>query len=107
MIAQGGDGLSRGALNEGVMQGEDCISFIPFHLSAIEREPKLIEWIQSWIENKDNKTIFLTPDDWYERGRDIVGWSMRQDNHEVLIIKRGTFVWTPPPTVCNVAIKEL
>ena len=108
MIAQGGDGLSRGALNEGVMQGEDFLSFIPFHLSAVERDPKMIDWIRSWTDNKDNKTLFLTPDDWYERGRDIVGWSMRQDNHEVLIIKRGTFVWTPPPAVFNfVAIEEL
>ena len=32
---------------------------------------------------------------------------MREDNHEIPISKRGTYVWTPPPAVCNVAIEEL
>ena len=49
MIAQGGDGLSRGVLNEGVMRGEDFLSFIPFHLSAFEREPKLMDWIRKLV----------------------------------------------------------
>jgi hypothetical protein len=36
MIAEGADGLSRGLLNEGVMVGDSIISFVPFHLSAME-----------------------------------------------------------------------
>jgi hypothetical protein len=42
MIAEGGDGVSRGFLNEGVMAGEDILSFIPFHLSAVDRSPSLV-----------------------------------------------------------------
>ena len=68
----------------------------------------MIKRIQSWTEIKDNKNIFLTPDDWYERGHNIVGRSMREDIHEVPIITSGIFVWTPPPAVFNfVAIEEL
>ena len=66
MIAQGGDGLSRGALNEGVMRGDDYLSFIPFHLSAIESEPKLADWINTLTKGKHHKTTFLSPVDWYE-----------------------------------------
>jgi hypothetical protein len=33
MIAEGGDGKSRGILNEGVMAGESMLSFIPLNLS--------------------------------------------------------------------------
>ena len=107
MIAQGGDGLSRGALNEGVMRGDDYLSFIPFHLSAIEREPKLVNWINTMTKGKHHKTTFLSPGDWYERGHDIAGWSKRSDNHSFPIIESGTFIWSPPPAVCNVALEEL
>jgi len=86
MIAQGGDGLSRGALNEGVMRGEDFLSFIPFHLSAFEREPKLMDWVQDLVNTSTTIATFLTLDDWFERGHDISEWSTRLANHSVPII---------------------
>ena len=107
MIAQGGDGLSRGALNEGVMRGEDFLSFIPFHLSAIEREPKLKEWIRGLVNTREVKATFLSPEDWFEKGHDIHGWTTRSDKHSVPTIQSGTFIWSPPPAACNVAIEEL
>ena len=70
MIAQGSDGLSRGAINEGVMNGKDYMSFIPFHLTAFEREDNLKDWVSSWLE--PCKPIFLTPEDWFYRAHDIV-----------------------------------
>jgi hypothetical protein len=48
MMSQGTDGLSRGCLTEGVMMGSPMLSFIPLHLSAIERQPSLLPWIQDW-----------------------------------------------------------
>ena len=36
MIGEGTDGLSRGNMFEGVMTGEDMLSFIPLHLGAIQ-----------------------------------------------------------------------
>jgi len=41
MIAQRSDGVSRGALNEGVMNGKDMLSFVPLAKSATERSPAL------------------------------------------------------------------
>ena len=89
------------------MREEEIFSFIPFHLSAIERELKLMNWVRKLFDSNDYKAIFLTPDDWFEKGHVIFGWTMRSDNHSVPIIKTGTFLWSPPPAACNVAIEEL
>jgi hypothetical protein len=41
MIDIGGDGVLRGLLNEGVMAGDDILSFIPLHLSVLDHSPSL------------------------------------------------------------------
>ena len=41
MTAQGTDGLSRGEMLEGVLKGEQMLSFVPLHMSEWERESKL------------------------------------------------------------------
>ena len=48
MIAEGGDSVSRGSLNEGVMAGEDMLSFFLLHLSAIKRSSTLLDSLPSW-----------------------------------------------------------
>ena len=45
MIEQGTDGISRGNLMEGVMTGKSMLSFVPIHLTAIERSKSLLRWI--------------------------------------------------------------
>ena len=89
------------------MRGEDFLSFIPFHLSATEWEPKLIKWIYDLTQGEKHHATFLTPDDWFERGHDIDGWTCGSDTMWRPIIKSGTFVWTPPPAACDVALEEL
>jgi hypothetical protein len=49
MKAQGTDGVSRGQLKEGVSVGKEMLSFIPFHLSAVQRSSKVEPWIHSWL----------------------------------------------------------
>ena len=41
MISQGSDGLSRGDMLEGVMNGEDMLYVVPLHKSALEKQPNL------------------------------------------------------------------
>ena len=49
MKASGVDGLSRGDLMEGMMGGQDPLSFIPFNLGADERSNGLVsQWVWSW-----------------------------------------------------------
>jgi hypothetical protein len=104
MIAQGTDGLSRGLLNEGVMAGESFFSFVPFNLSAAQRSPSLVPWIRSWA---GEAVTHLEPEDWFERGHDIEGWKMGKDNFKRPRIKRGCYLWTPPPGAADVALEQM
>ena len=83
MIESGVDGLSRGDLNAGIMNGQTVYSFIPLHLSALERSPSLADWVISWAGN-DLKV--LSADEWPRK-------------HE----ERGTYLWTPPPAAADAA----
>jgi len=71
MIAQGTDGISRGCLSEGVMSGATMLSFVPLHLSALDRHPDMLPWIRSW--SGQPKLCPLTPEDWYLRGQGFGG----------------------------------
>ena len=110
MIACGSDGLSRGSTNEGIMNGEDFLSFLPLHLSALERSPQLKDWICDWTGNTKD-VIFLEPEDWFVRGHDIAG----SDPDPILkpnrmwnpLILSGTYIWTPHPAAADVALEEL
>ena len=68
MIAQGTDGISRGAMNEGVMAGASMLGFIPLHLTAIQRQQNLRTWLE---ENLDTNLEWLDTEDWYQQGHDI------------------------------------
>ena len=46
MIAQGMDGCLRGSLMEGVMAGEDMLTFVDVTKTAVERHPPMLEWIR-------------------------------------------------------------
>jgi hypothetical protein len=78
MISQGTDGLSRGDMLTGVMGEANMITFIPLDLTAIERQPELMEWVDSWWGTGNNS--WLTPDGWYAGSSRI-----------------GTYVWCPHP----------
>jgi hypothetical protein len=105
MIAEGGDGVSRGILNEGVMAGENMLQFIPLNLSAAERSPSLVPWIQSWTKGK---LECLEPQDWFQLGHDIRGWTQKPgDLFQRPTLKAGVFGWFPPPAAADVAIEQL
>ena len=71
IIAQGTDGCSRGSLMEGVMAGEDMLSFVDLAKSGVERHPALLDWIRDWTQIADLEP--LTPEGWFEEGRGITG----------------------------------
>jgi hypothetical protein len=51
MKGQGTDGVLRGQLkDEGVKAGKEMLSFIPFHLDAIQRSPAVEPWLRSWLD---------------------------------------------------------
>jgi hypothetical protein len=106
MIMQGTDGLSRGDFSAGVMAGQQMLQFVPLHLSAGERSPSLVPWVQSWAPV--TPSLPLSPDDWFERGHGLCGGSA---DHTVIWLpheSNGTwFFWLPPPAIAACALQEL
>jgi hypothetical protein len=104
MVGQGSDGLSRGNLTEGVMTGRPMTSFVPLSKSALEREPRLEDWIRSWA---GPSLEVLSPRDWFVRGQGIHGFVREASNHLMPVYESGSFLWAPPPAAASVAVEEL
>jgi hypothetical protein len=64
------------------------LTFIPLALTAIERQPELMEWVDSWWGTGNNS--WLTPEGWYAGSSRI-----------------GTYVWCPPPAAADAALEQL
>ena len=62
MIKSGIDGLSRGDLNKGLMSGSSPLEFVALHLSATDRSPFLVAWLQTWMPRGSQ---LLTPEGWF------------------------------------------
>ncbi|KAI2498993.1 hypothetical protein MHU86_15497 [Fragilaria crotonensis] len=107
MIAQGTDGVSRGFLGQGVMDGEAMSAFVPIHLSAIERSAQdLVPWIRRWA---GNEAILLDEMGWFEKGHDVEGWKTGSDGfcRPVLVEQARTYIWAPAPIAAEVALSEM
>lgn len=90
MKQQGGDGLSRGDLNTGVLKGDDYLSHIPLALNAFERHSPLKAWLKDVLPGDD--WIFLEEEDWFANAyRD----------------PKGKYVWAPAPCVADVCLEQL
>ena len=107
MIAQGTDGCSRGVLMEGVMAGNDMLSYIDLDKSAIERSPDLLPWIRSWCGHKSINP--LTPAEWFQEGHGIIGGHL--DKHGVWMPdherSNQMHLWAPAPAVADAMLEEL
>ena len=105
MISQGTDGVSRGFLGGGVMDGRSMISYIPIHLGAIDRHPALEEWLRSWTTDE---LIHLAPTDWFDQGHDIDGWRQCHDGFSRPILReQRAYLWSPPPFAADIAVAEM
>jgi hypothetical protein len=108
MIAQGTDGLSRGEMYEGVMNGKAMLTFVPLHQSAVERSPALKDWIESWASQvRDEPLEFLDPEGWFERGHDMAGGRLNADGVWMPSYQPGTMLWAPPPGAARQVISEI
>jgi hypothetical protein len=89
MKGQGTDGLSRGSVYDGIMKGDDMMKYVPLHLSALDREHRLKNWVLDWMGDF-GKVNWLSPFDWYWKGH-----------------KENRCVWTPPPAAADAALEQL
>jgi hypothetical protein len=109
IIAQGTDGLSRGVLLEGVMIGNDMLHFVPLAQGAVERQPLLIHYVQSWVGDAFNREAnVLKVEEWFWEVHGIVDGS--KDAHGVWIPQHAengrVYLWSPSPMVADVALEE-
>jgi hypothetical protein len=108
MIAQGADGLSRGCLSEGVMQGDRMTAFVPLHKTAVDRSLGLAKWISDCCDVKGHSPFrLLGVKDWYELGHDIIGGSHNADGIWLPDYAPGNFIWAPAPCVAVQCLEEL
>jgi hypothetical protein len=97
MKASGVGGLSRGDLTEGMMAGEDPLSYIPFHNGADERSGgKVSQWVQSWWTTKKGKNFGGFP----------LATITKESMFELRDLKAAR-LWMPPHTVMEVALELL
>ena len=97
MIAQGTDGVSRGFLGQGVMDGAAMSAFLPIHLTAVERAPpSLVPWIRKWA---GSGAILLDEMGWFQEGHDLEGWKTGSDGLDRPMISEvgKTYIWMPAP----------
>ena len=59
------------------------------------------------MEEERVEPIFLTQDQWFDRGHDITGRVISEDGMWRPTIKIATLVWSPPPAACDIALEEL
>eukprot|EP00980_Cylindrotheca_fusiformis_P026387 scaffold16048_cov85-Cylindrotheca_fusiformis.AAC.1 len=91
MIASGADGGSRGDLNQGAMAGVPILTYVPLHLSAVERSDSVEEWIRSWWGDTLGELKTLKPEGWFDEAQR----------------SEGPFLWIPPPAAADVAAEML
>ena len=104
MIAQATDGVSRGNIEGGVLEGIPMTEFIPFNETALERTPALEDWIRSWAPSD---AVVLEPEDWFELGHDIRSWKPGPGGLKHPVVKPGTWIWAPPPAAADAALEEM
>jgi hypothetical protein len=110
MIASGVDGLSRGNLTEGLLlqpTPTSFCSFVPLHLSAIQRSPALLHWLRSWVPFRSISP--LSPEDWFTQGHGLTGQgrSLPGGGWEPELSPHRWYLWDPPPAAAGAAVEEL
>ncbi len=104
MKATGVDGLSRGDHTEGMMAGDDPMSFLPFHMGADMRlQGRVGKGVWSWWRTSDRGPNLDQCHDW--GGLPLV--EINQDNMFELKDVKAARLWLLPPAAMEVAIKLL
>ncbi len=108
MIAQGTDGLPRGIMLEGIVCGDDMLSFVDLSKTALEQHQGVLDYIKSWLDSSLRSSKSLSPEEWFQEGHGVVGgeknsrgmWIPRHAENE------KAYIWAPPPIIADVALEE-
>ncbi len=72
MIAQGTDGLSRGIMLEGLVCGNDMLSFVDLSKTALERHQGVLDYVKSWLDSSLSSSKLLSPEEWFREGHGML-----------------------------------
>lgn len=86
------------------MAGDDMLSFLPLHQSALERSQLLKGWLKSWIQ-KTHK--FLEVKEWFTAGHGLTSGSPNHDGVWIPNHDESCSIWSPPPAAAFEAVEEL
>ena len=108
MIMQGTDGLSRGIMLEGVVKGEDMLSFGVLSNTALERHPALLDFVRSWTTPILGESKGLSVEGWFQEGHGITGGAKGRcgiwtPTHAA---EGRSYIWAPPMVIADVALEE-
>ena len=102
MKATGVDGLSMGDYTEGMMAGDNPMSFLPFHLGADTRsQGRVGKWVRSWWRTCDQVPSLKREWDW--RGLPLE--EVNQNNMFELKNMKVARLWMLPPAAMEVAME--
>jgi hypothetical protein len=108
VIAQRTDGLSRGILLEGVVRGEDMLSFVDLSRTAIERHPDVLDFVKSWVEPALGESKVLSSKEWFQEGHGITGG--KRESRGIWIPHHAAdgkaYIWLPLPVIVDIALEE-
>jgi hypothetical protein len=101
MMAQGTNGLSRGAPSYGI----DTRVGVPLHLSPLQRDSGLLGWLQAWIPS----LCVLEPYGWFTLGHGIAAFEPNSDGipTPITVEDHSVFLWHPAPAAAEAALEEL
>ena len=65
------------------------VNFIPLHLSVLDRSSRFKKWFSDALQGLAPR--WMSPEDWFE----------------ALFMRKGTYVWTPPPSAGDMVVDQL
>jgi hypothetical protein len=91
-----------------MMQGQAMLSFVPLHLSGLDRHPGVLQWVQLWLLPSQSLHP-LSPLEWFDLGHGITSWETTLDGlpSPVSSLSDTVFLWSPPPAAANIAVEQL
>ncbi len=93
---------------EGVVAGQDMLSFADLACTAIECHPPIREFVELWLTPVVGASTWLQPEEWLIEGHGMTGG--QRDLHGIWTPtharNRKAYIWMPPPIIADVALEE-
>jgi hypothetical protein len=93
---------------EGVVHGNDMLSFVDLSKTALDRHPGVIDYVKSWLDVSLGSSKLLTPKDWFQEGHGVAGGE--KNSIGMWIPKHAenkkAYIWAIPPIIVDIALEE-